>query len=116
MAVRPIEISLAKGPSGSKDRIIRYNKKTPFGLSWKNNRKTIKWKCSHRFSIHISDPSPLEKNRYSGKGSITAKLKPKNKFEFHPGEHSRVVKYSVSVYDPKTDRIWTDDPSMIIEP
>jgi hypothetical protein len=103
-----------------RDKSISYTEKPQARLSIKKGHK-IEWRCDRPFAIHIGNISPLKKNRYRAnskpKGSkyysIQAKAERKN--FLRRDEKKREVKYSVAVYD-ETTGIWTDDPSMIIEP
>jgi hypothetical protein len=67
--------------------------------------------AKYNFAVHPSDNSPLRKGRYAGKGGKTVGGKVKK--VLRKDEPNRTFKYSVSVWEG--GRIWTDDPTFIIE-
>jgi hypothetical protein len=114
MATKTVRIKLEQGPSGPNDRKFVYTPANPVTLSWKKNTRKIQWLFNGTFSIHIMEPSPFKKSRYSGNGKIEVTLF--NRSVLAGGLQNRAIKYFVAVCDPDTDRVWTDDPILIIEP
>jgi len=68
----------------------------------------IEWICEngYDFAVHLSRYSPLNKGRFRGKKSFSADVK-------NDAERG-IYKYFVAVYDG--EKIWTDDPVLIIPP
>ncbi|MFQ6081842.1 MAG: hypothetical protein ACE5WD_00600 [Candidatus Aminicenantia bacterium] len=73
---------------------------------------TIEWVCTNEytFTVHMGWGTPLGKGRSqtSQKGIIRETVR--------ENALNGRYKYFVAVYDKKRDKIWTDDPELIIEP
>ena len=110
MSVKNVTITLKKKKAG--DKTIEYDPDKPVFVE--QDKDSIKWTCRHHFAIHLGNDgktSPLPKGRYpGGKG---AKVGDKVKKVLRKDEPRRTIKYYISVWDGT--RIWTDDPTFIIE-